>query len=346
MESTTTIPQNYQIDLGNLLAFDPYHHFKSIPSNREELARECLDRGTLLVQAIANTLFTLPSTEDQDGPLVRLPAPTTKLPREKHIPRAMPSTKWEEFAAKKGIKNRKRDKQVYDEQTGKWKPRFGYDRVNDDNDVPIIEAKESDVPGEDPFAKRQAEKKQRVKKQENSRLENLKKAAKAGALPSHVQLAATSLPITGTQDAPKKASKNELEKVAGMVATSTASGGKFDKKLAGEKPAKHSGKFRKFFPVVQGSGMGLEERQQTDKVLSKLISKHSHEILNVDRAVDMFNVKKDKKRRNKNQDGKSSSTSNRFKPNDNSRKSFAKKGSSKKGKASFSKKPSNKSQSN
>lgn len=62
---------------------------------------------------------------------------------------------------------------------------------------------------------------------------------------SHVQLAATSLPITGTQTAPKKASKHELENVAGMAATSTASGGKFDKKLAGEKPPKHPGKFRK-----------------------------------------------------------------------------------------------------
>lgn len=38
-------------------------------------------------------------------------------------------------------------------------------------------------PGEDPFAKRKAEKKQRVDKQEKNRLENLKKAAKVGALP-------------------------------------------------------------------------------------------------------------------------------------------------------------------
>jgi regulator of ribosome biosynthesis len=65
-------------------------------------------------------------------------------------------------------------------------------------------------------------------------------------LGSHIQLAATALPITGTKkEVPKKASKDELESVAGMVATSTASGGKFDKKLPGEKPPKHSGKHRK-----------------------------------------------------------------------------------------------------
>lgn len=38
-------------------------------------------------------------------------------------------------------------------------------------------------PGEDPFAKRQGEKKKRVEKQEKNRLQNLKQAAKAGALP-------------------------------------------------------------------------------------------------------------------------------------------------------------------
>lgn len=62
---------------------------------------------------------------------------------------------------------------------------------------------------------------------------------------SHIQLAATSLPITGTKSIPKKVSKDELQNVAGMAATATASGGKFDKKLPGEKPPKHEKKFRK-----------------------------------------------------------------------------------------------------
>lgn len=43
-----------------------------------------------------------------------------------------------------GIKNRKKDKIVYDEQTGTWKRRYGYDRVNDDQDVPILDAKATD----------------------------------------------------------------------------------------------------------------------------------------------------------------------------------------------------------
>ncbi|XP_057465152.1 ribosome biogenesis regulatory protein homolog [Actinidia eriantha] len=324
--------QQYEIDLGNLMAFDPHHHFPSLPSSREELVKECLQKGTKLVQAVADALFNLPSSEDRDGPIVTLPPPTTRLPREKPLPKKTPPTKWELFAKKKGIVQRKKDKLVYDEQTGTWKRRHGYDRVNDDKDVPIIEAKLTDEPGEDPFAKRRAEKKQRVEKQEKHRLQNLKQAAKVGALPSHIQLAATALPITGTQAAPRKASKNELANVAGMAATSTASGGKFDRKLAGEKPPKHEGKYRKYLPVAEGSGMGSLEKQQTEKVLSKLISKNSHEMLNVEKAVNMYNVKKDKKRRN--QQGKSSSsTFGKLKPQKKPYKKTSSKGSPYKGKS-------------
>ena len=43
-----------------------------------------------------------------------------------------------------GIQKHKKDKVAFDEQTGTWKRRHGYDRVNDDKDVPIIEAKMND----------------------------------------------------------------------------------------------------------------------------------------------------------------------------------------------------------
>jgi regulator of ribosome biosynthesis len=56
------------------------------------------------------------------------------------------------------------------------------------------------------------------------------------------------LPITGTKaDLPKKSRKEDLESVVGMASSATASGGKFDEKLPGEKPPKHSGKHRKVF---------------------------------------------------------------------------------------------------
>jgi regulator of ribosome biosynthesis len=296
MDTEMETEQIYQVDVGNLLAFNPNHRFPSAPSSRGELVKEILTEGTKLVQEIANKLFNFPSTETNDGPIVQLPPPTTKLPREKHIPRPKPPTKWEEFALKKGIQKRKKEKVVWDEQTNQFKRRHGYDRVNDDNDVPIIEAKESDEPGVDPFAKRLDDKKKRVGKQEKNRLQNLKAAEKAGALPSHVQLAATSLPISGTKAQPKKIGKDELGDVAGLAATSTASGGKFDKKLPGEKPPKKQGKHHKYLPVVSGRGDVNAEKEQTNNVLSKIFSKHSHEILNVGKAINMYNVKKEKKK--------------------------------------------------
>ncbi|KMZ63973.1 Ribosome biogenesis regulatory protein-like protein [Zostera marina] len=316
----------YHIDMGNLMVFDPNYHFESAPSSREELTQECLNKGTELVQAIANELFSLPSHEDRDGPLIKLPDPSTALPREKHFPRPKPLTKWEEFAKKKGIQNKKKDKRVFDEQTQNWKRRHGYDRVEDDNDIPIIEAKMTDEPGEDPFQKRKVEKKTRVEKQEKNRLHNLKNASKVDALPSHVQLAATSLPISGRQKvAPKKANKHELESVAGLAATATASIGKFDQKLPGEKPVKHHGKFRKFLPVVQGKGMVNEEREQTDKILNKFMSRGSDDILDVNKAVSMFKVKGENNRRKERMT--ESSKSGKLKPKGKSLKKSSKKSS-------------------
>ncbi|KAH6797676.1 ribosome biogenesis regulatory protein family protein [Perilla frutescens var. hirtella] len=320
----------YEVDLGNLMAFDNHHQFASPPTSREEVVKEAIEQGTKLVQAVADALFNLPSTQDPDGPLVRLPAPTTRLPREKPLPKPRPPTKWEMFAQSKGVQKRNKEKMVFDEQTGTWKRRHGYDRVNDDNDVPIIEAKATDEPGTDPFAERRKEKKGRVEKQEKNRLHNLKQAQKAGALPSHIQLAATALPIRGTQEKPKKVSKDELQNVAGMAAVATASGGKFDKKLPGEKPLKHEKKYKKYLPAVEGSGMGAMEKQQTEKVLNKLVSKNSHEILNVQKAVNMYNVKKEKRQRKQ---GGNSSTSGKLKGNRKPFKKTSKGGSSKKGKS-------------
>ncbi|CAL9168635.1 unnamed protein product [Musa hybrid cultivar] len=203
--------EKYQIDWGSLVASDSTHHFQTIPSSRQELTRAYLEKGTELGQALADSLFALPSSDDPDGLVVLLPQPTTKLPREKHLPKPKPPTKWELFAKMKGIKKHKNEKHALDEQT---------------------------EPGEDPFSKRKAEKNKRIEKQEKNRPENLKQAAKVGALPSRVQLAATALPITGSQ-APNKASKKELEDVAGMATTATASGGKFDKKVARGEISRH-----------------------------------------------------------------------------------------------------------
>jgi regulator of ribosome biosynthesis len=80
-------------------------------------------------------------------------------------------------------------------------------------------------------------------------LENLKRAAKIGgqgALPSTLHLAAISVPITGTKQPSIQLSKEVVGQAAGLASTATASIGKFDKKLPGEKPLKFAGKHQKF----------------------------------------------------------------------------------------------------
>ena len=236
------------VDVGNLLVSDSRDTAISASSSREDISRKCLERGTKALQALAERLFKLPSTPEKIGRLVKLPSPLIQLPREKPLPKPRPPTKWEIFAQRKGIQKRKRSKLEFNEQTDDWRRRYGYKRVRDENDIPIIEAKASDEVGSDPFAQRLNEKKSRVAKQEKNQLENLKRAAKIGgkgALPSTVQLAATSLPITGTKEAPRKIGKGEIGFAAGLASSATASGGKFDRKLDGEKPAKNPGKHRK-----------------------------------------------------------------------------------------------------
>ena len=43
-----------------------------------------------------------------------------------------------------------------------------------------------------------------------------------------------------------------------------------------------------FLPVIGGKGIHTQEQEQTDKILNKLISKNSHEMLNVNKVCFSF----------------------------------------------------------
>ena len=106
-------------DLGNLAAFDSNvldkNDLDSSNARREEKIKS-LTRDN--VQLLINQLLSLPmktTTESVGGTggqssvmtLLQVPDPTTDLPREKPLPKAKAMTKWEKFAAKKGINQRK-----------------------------------------------------------------------------------------------------------------------------------------------------------------------------------------------------------------------------------------------
>jgi len=106
--TVTKEPDNLRYDLGNLAAFD-------ISSINEEIYRKdpeqyLLQTSTTKMQNLIGKLFELPTEqlEHLPGQMALLPKPTTSVPREKPVPQAKPKTKWEKFAAAKGIQKKKK----------------------------------------------------------------------------------------------------------------------------------------------------------------------------------------------------------------------------------------------
>lgn len=187
------IPNSY--DLGNLATFDPN------PLDNSKL-KDSAQRNSYLtevtrdnVQLLINQILSLPvktTTDNHESSstgqnstmtLIQLPDPLTPLPREKAIPKAKAMTKWEKFAAKKGIKSKAKDgKMVYDEETGEWVPKWGYKGKNKDLDnqwLVEVEDKVKNTENEliDPRTLHRQERKRLVKKNELQHKRNLKNGA-------------------------------------------------------------------------------------------------------------------------------------------------------------------------
>lgn len=136
-------------------------------------------------QSLMNQLLTTVEIRNTpDGPAWILPPPTTALPREKPLPRPKEPTKWEKFAAKKGIApKRKEGKMVYDEEKGEWVPKWGYKGKNKDGEedwlVEVDEKKEvRDAAAGDARRERREERKERIRRQERRMRTNERRAAK------------------------------------------------------------------------------------------------------------------------------------------------------------------------
>jgi regulator of ribosome biosynthesis len=114
---------------------------------RTDLEAYLLDRSTRTTQHLLQTLFTLPLTRTPTGPFAQLPVSHSHaiLPREKHLPKPKPLTKWERFAKEKGISHKKKDKMVWDEDLSDWVPRWGKGGKNKDvEEAWIREVKQGD----------------------------------------------------------------------------------------------------------------------------------------------------------------------------------------------------------
>ena len=107
-------------------------HCSSVSRNCLSVDREDYLMATARdgVQALIGSLFALPTTHSEEGPIAELPAPTTQLPREKPLPKPKPLTKWEKFAKAKGIQKTRKDKKVWDEERQDWVDRWGWKGAN------------------------------------------------------------------------------------------------------------------------------------------------------------------------------------------------------------------------
>lgn len=175
----TDIDRPLVFDVGLLTAWDPDSIvLPKVGSKREDYFRK-LARDD--VQVVLNRLYASEDTEIVEGERVmKLPEPTTILPRARPVPKPKPPTKWEQFAKSKGIqskKSKKRDKLVYDDTSRKWVPRYGYNRAkNDDQKDWLIEVPDNADPNVDYFAKKNEEKKERVAKNKFQHLRNVARA--------------------------------------------------------------------------------------------------------------------------------------------------------------------------
>lgn len=220
-------------------------------------------------QLIINELFKLPVQSGDLGALAKLPERSTALPREKPLPKDKPLTRWEKFAKVKGIQNKKRERMVYDEDSGEYKPRWGYKGSVGDKDKLdadwLIEVPNNADPMEDQYEKKRADKKGRVEKNTKRQRRNEEEGA-----------AAT---LAGKKDI-KEFKKDELQTAIAASRKSTASLGKFDAKLKNE--TKMKGVTHQFASNI---GDSKAEKSSSMDILKKIVGKG--ETINAAKAARM-----------------------------------------------------------
>ncbi|KAI1127967.1 ribosomal biogenesis regulatory protein [Nemania abortiva] len=139
LEVVVERPTPYTFDLGLLLANDANPITTSTPAETSSMGVDALEAQLIATardgaQGLINQLLTTcPISSTAQGVLLSLPPPSTALPREKPLPEPKAPTKWEQFAAKRGIKPKTREQrhmksQRYNEETGQWEKTWGFNK--------------------------------------------------------------------------------------------------------------------------------------------------------------------------------------------------------------------------
>lgn len=186
---TVEKPTPYTFDLGLLLATDPNPLALDPEALEASLAAVARDGAQALVNQL---LTTCPVTSTKaDGVLLALPPVATPLPREKPLPAARAATRWEQFAARKGIKPKTREQRKnlrWDEGAGAWEKKWGYKgprekgpgaKVQADWVVEVKPAKEEKLKGTETIrGEGRRERKEKVRRNERKARSNARHANK------------------------------------------------------------------------------------------------------------------------------------------------------------------------
>ncbi|CAA7260127.1 unnamed protein product [Cyclocybe aegerita] len=232
------------VDPGLLLVTDlnPIDE-ESYSENLEEHLQSLARDG---VQSLFASLFSLPTKSSADGPLAVLPPPVYQLPRAKPLPKPKPPTKWEMFAKAKGIQKKVREKKVWDEEKQEWVDRWGRHGKNKEVEEQWIHEVPANADVDyDPRKAARDEKKAKIEKNQKQQQQNLSRAP-------------------GNSRSERK---QTIERTLASSRISTASMGKFDKRLDGEK--KLRGVKRKFEP---NEVSGTQEKNASLTLIAKMES--------------------------------------------------------------------------
>jgi len=224
IEVDTEIP--IEVDAGTLSCDDPNPLDADALKNKNTRDEALRNAHRDCVQVIFNTINTLPKTMYQNLQCVTLPPSSIRLPREKACPTAPTLTKWEKYAKEKGIKKKKKERMKWDEVAGEHVPTYGKLKVAVEKEKNwVMEVPKNADPFECQFQKAAEAKKERKAKNELQRLRNIARDGK-GAAPG------VGVMRTDTKDV------KQLQKAQHFSRFATASLGKFQPKLKGEKDIK------------------------------------------------------------------------------------------------------------
>eukprot|EP00126_Sphaerothecum_destruens_P001683 Sdes_comp15093_c0_seq1m3889 len=264
-----------QFDIGNLLVSDPQPLDQSRINSDSDF---CMKTTRENVQLLINEIWKLPTQIVEDAVVAHLPAPTTALPREKSVPKPKPPTKWEVFAKAKGIVKRKRERMVYDEAQGEYKPRFGYQGINQNDKPWLVPLSDQENPLADPYEKMKVEKKARIEKNEKQRKRNLVSSKKSLGVDPLLQKEDPKLNMVQMK-------KEKLLRALESTKLSTASVGNFDKDLKDEPKSVKKIRDRHRNPSKAQSVTGNFQMEK-QRYMAAVAKVASHEdVLNVKKAA-------------------------------------------------------------